>query len=284
MWLALVDRVAADHAAGAPGQVELLQQWIGEPARLVGHDAPGQAFGLERGEHLLEAREQPGARGEVLGVDRQEPLAQPFELVALCRWKTHGDQSYRAVRHGRAHRAERQRFEAFFLPQQVQRADHVRRGVEQRAVEVEQNGVGAGHAAAIGGSRRIVHEVVDACVHRQSRPASERIVVEAGDVDHLEPGCTRPLAEFGRADELVVRVRAGRQQAQHVLGAEDGHRVGLQRPVQRRDEDVAVRLHETPERIDDRVGSGTCSSISMHVTTSYSPAWVAAWVSAASST
>ncbi len=73
---------------------------------------------------------------------------------------------------------------------------------------------------------------------------------------HREPGLTRPLPEFGRADELVVRVRAGRQQAQHVLGAEDGHGVGLHRPVQRRDEHVAVRLHEPPERVDDRGGIG----------------------------
>ena len=47
-----------------------------------------------------------------------------------------------------------QRLEAFLLSQQVERANHVRRRVEQRAVQVEKNGVGAGHAAAVDRSRR----------------------------------------------------------------------------------------------------------------------------------
>ena len=47
-----------------------------------------------------------------------------------------------------------ERLAAFLLSQQVERADHVRRRVEQRAVQVEEYGVGAGHAAAVGRSCR----------------------------------------------------------------------------------------------------------------------------------
>ena len=65
MGLAFVDRVAAYDAAGATAQAELLQQRVGEPARLVRHDAPGQVLGLEGSQHLLEAREQSGACRQV---------------------------------------------------------------------------------------------------------------------------------------------------------------------------------------------------------------------------
>ena len=59
-------RVAADHGTRARVQAQLHQQRIGEPAGLVGDDAPVQAAPLERRQHFVAALEQAGVSGELL--------------------------------------------------------------------------------------------------------------------------------------------------------------------------------------------------------------------------
>jgi hypothetical protein len=95
-----------------------------------------------------------------------------------------------------------------------------------------------------------VPSVIDAGVHRQPRPAGERVVIEAGDVDDCETRCSRPLPQLRRADEFLVRVGTRGQQPQHVLGADDRQRIGFQGAIQRGDENVAPGFDQSTQRRD----------------------------------
>jgi hypothetical protein len=81
-------------------------------------------------------------------VDREKALAQSFEKFGTGIGKPQPDQSRRAVRDESPRSTELERFATVFAEQAIQRTDHVRRGVEERTVEIEQDGVDVGHAAA----------------------------------------------------------------------------------------------------------------------------------------
>jgi len=139
--------IAAHDAGGARVEVERTQQRRREPARLVGDHAPGLAARLECDEHLFDAHEQARRIRHMVRVDREKALAQSFENVGTGVGKPQPDQSRRAVRDESPRRTELERFATVFAEQAIQRPDHVRRGVEERTVEVEQDGVDVGHAA-----------------------------------------------------------------------------------------------------------------------------------------
>ena len=50
----------------------------------------------------------------------------------------------------------------------------------------------------------------------------ERVVADAGHVDELQICLSRPARQFRGANELAIVVRAARQHAHHILGADDG--------------------------------------------------------------
>jgi hypothetical protein len=79
----------------------------------------------------------------------------------------------------------------------------------------------------------------------------ERVVIEAADVHRRKPGGLRPGRKLRRPDELLVGVRARRQQSQDVLGADDGESIGARRAIDRGQEHVAARSHHLCERVDD---------------------------------
>ena len=152
--LAFGQRVAADDGAYAIVQLHFDQQRIGEPAGLVGDDAPGNPAPLERTEHLVAAFEQARVFGEALSVDVQQPHAHRFVRLGIQRAEAEPHQRMAAVRNLRAHGLERQRRELFLRAQLVQRFVEILRGVEQRAIEVEQHALdGAAHGATLAGRR-----------------------------------------------------------------------------------------------------------------------------------
>src|SRR6202011_3255953 len=74
-------------------------------------------------------------------------------------------------------------------------------------------------------------------------PAVEKDVVgHAALVDHPQPAALQHGFEFGGRDELVPPMRAARQPAQYIFGADDGKREALERAVEgRRDHQPAGR-------------------------------------------
>ena len=147
MRLALGQRVAADHRARAGVQADFDQQRIGEPARLVGDDAPVQRRGV-RGRRAFRRRLRTGRCAWRAACDRCP--------AAACAWP----------RVRRAAASPNDSFTSALAPcetwqrtcsygsgarfscgaQRIQRVRHVVRGVEQRAVEIEQHAAdGAGH-------------------------------------------------------------------------------------------------------------------------------------------
>ena len=61
-------------------------------------------------------------------------------------------------------------------------------------------------------------------------------------------GRPSPAGELGGADEFQVLVRAARQNARDVLGADDRHRERPRGAVQGRDDDIAAGPHQRGER------------------------------------
>ena len=120
---------------------DLDQQRIGEPAGLVGDDAPGEAAALE----LASASRRRLRTARVclaswLAIDVEQPHAHRFVFgrPAACRIRAAPARG----RHARPGSARFRRAAAARLllgAQLVQRIGHVVRGVEQRAVEIEQH-------------------------------------------------------------------------------------------------------------------------------------------------
>ena len=79
-------------------------------------------------------------------------------------------------------------------------------------------------------------EIVDVDVAVEPIGARGRIVVQAGELRDLEADISAPARELGGANELRVLVSAARQQAEHVLRADDGEGEALQVAIDRREE------------------------------------------------
>ena len=81
MWLALGSVSPLTTAACARVQADFHEQRIGEPAGLVGDDAPVQPAAFERGQHFVAAFEQAGVLGELPAIDVEQPLAHALVRV-----------------------------------------------------------------------------------------------------------------------------------------------------------------------------------------------------------
>jgi hypothetical protein len=67
-------RIAADDAACARGELQQLDEWIGEAHPLVGDDTPAQIQGLQSIEQFGNAVEQPGGITQTPGVNFEKSV------------------------------------------------------------------------------------------------------------------------------------------------------------------------------------------------------------------
>ena len=234
---ALGERVAGDEAGTALRKADFGQQRRREPARLVGDDAPAHAGALDGGEDCVEAVEQPRVHRQRDAVEVQEPPPQRFVAFGLGLPEREAQQPRRAMRDERADLRKGRASSPSAIAQAIECCGHVRRRVEQRPVEVEQDAAQAAAPPSCAGSHHRatkMRQVVDGYVGRHARVAAEWVVVESREVGELESGVTRPARQFRRPDQARVAMRAHRQEAQQVFGADDGEGEGLGVAVDRR--------------------------------------------------
>ena len=241
----------------APGAVEQrhrARQRHGEAHRLVGDHAPAQA------RRALQRLDQLGHAVEDLRVAQHPRLVVDEELLAqLGKFGRFGrdaeGHAQHAARAGAGHRPialQRQRRQAALGAHLVGRGAQVGRAVDQGAVQVEQDGFGV--AAPSRSNRRLLggEHVVDAGVAAQPVAPRHRVVLHAAGMAQVEAGGAAVRGQFARPDQLLVLVRAARQHAEHVLGADDREQEGLQVAVDGREEHPAAGLDEVGAGLDDR--------------------------------
>jgi hypothetical protein len=91
-------------------------------------------------QQLFHAREEPRVDADVLRVDLEELLAHRLELRVLDRdAEGRDDHAARAMRDERAHLLERHGLEAAAAAHLVHGVRHVGRGVDERAIEIEED-------------------------------------------------------------------------------------------------------------------------------------------------
>src|SRR5262245_51663361 len=100
------------------------------------------------------------------------------------------------------------------------------------------------------------HHVVHVHVGGQPPAVGEEIVDHPGLVDHGEAVPLERGFELVGSDELLPLVRAARQPAQHVFGADDRQCKALERAVERRRDHEAARLHHLSAAADEEVEIG----------------------------
>ncbi len=146
MRLLLRDFVAGNHRIEVPREVHPRQQRQRELLRLVGHAGDFQAAAaqlLQRLRHALEDDRLQPVLGRVVGIELRPAarevcrIGAAIESVGQC--TVHEDLGTLADE-GRDS-LERQRRQAEVRPHPVGRGGQVRRGVHQRAVEVDQHAV-----------------------------------------------------------------------------------------------------------------------------------------------
>src|SRR5690606_21223476 len=98
--------------------------------------------------------------------------------------------------------------------------------------------------SSISGSALAVDHVVDVHVIGQLVVLQQRVVGQADDVLHIQPGLAAPAAQFCGPDELGVFMGAPRQHAQHIFGTDDGKGEGLGVAVDGREEYVTAGLDQ----------------------------------------
>ena len=103
-------------------------------------------------------------------------------------------------------------------------------------------------------------EIVDLDIRGQTPVAGAQPIADAGHFDWVQPVAAQPEDQFGRPHKLAPVMRAARQPAQHVFGADDRQRKGSRGAVERRgdqtrrpDATSAVRRRRKASR------SATCS-------------------------
>ncbi len=137
MRFAFGQRIAAHHAVEARAESQLLEQRFREPRGLVGDDSRLQAARGERIEHRVHAGKELRASTQRASVNVQETPLQGGKAIGCRIGKTRPHHARGTVAHRGAHQLVRQRRQAFLPAQYIQCADHVGRGVEQCAVEIE---------------------------------------------------------------------------------------------------------------------------------------------------
>ena len=194
MGLALGQRIAADHAGEARAQPQLLEQGFGEPAGLLVTIPDFRRRAAKRIEDLGHARKQPRAAAQGAAVNLQEAPQQGGELLIPAS----GNPLFttRAAPWLTAQRtaSKGMRRKTLLDAQRVQRGDHVGRGVEHGAVQIEQDrSQRQRHPTRSLGE---VRKVIDAGVRRQPKRARQRIVGDARQVAQFQ---TRARVPSGRA-------------------------------------------------------------------------------------
>src|SRR3546814_18040539 len=92
---------------------------------------------------------------------------------------------------------------------------------------------------------------------REPRGIAPRLVYDAAHVLELQARFAQPAAELGRLDEVAVLVRAFRQQARDVLGADDRQRERGRRAVERGHETAPAGPEPRRAGRQGRAASGT---------------------------
>src|SRR3954471_704213 len=98
-------------------------------------------------------------------------------------------------------------------------------------------------------------EVVDRRIAGERALLAQRVVVEARDVDDLEPGRAREARDLGRTQQAFVFVRAARHEPREIFRADDGERERLEIAIDGGDEHVTtIRAEQVPEYRDRLAG------------------------------
>ena len=138
--LALRQGVTRHDTARALVEAEGFEQRHGEEAGLVRDDAPADGAAFECLEHGLESGEQARVGSEGGAVEIEQPHAQPLERLAREIRKGKLREPVRAVRDLCARKIVGEGLPALLHAHEIQCGDHVGRGVEQCAVQIEQHG------------------------------------------------------------------------------------------------------------------------------------------------
>jgi hypothetical protein len=143
MRLALRKRITAHDHPSAAAEGEVLEQWLRQPTRLVGHNPPVDSPRIETLESFCNTFVDPRFHGQSPAVDFKKAGAQSREYGLGNPGEAETDQGGRAVRYEPANALERERLTPLLLQQLIQGARHVRCRVEKRAVKIKQHGARA---------------------------------------------------------------------------------------------------------------------------------------------
>ena len=139
--------VAADDRAEKAHQVELLQQHYGKPVGLVGADRHGVTCRVKRFQRGDDTGERPAGIGDMVAVIGQEQPVSCRHRLVVCRRARDGeaapDQGQRAVPDHLAHLGQADRGPAESLEHMIGGCCQVGRGIDEGAVEIEQQRGGA---------------------------------------------------------------------------------------------------------------------------------------------
>src|SRR5258708_40360621 len=100
------------------------------------------------------------------------------------------------------------------------------------------------NSAARAGRLLLTHaaqEIVDVAVALEPVAAAERVIGHADQLGAAQAGVARPARQLRRLDEAQVVMRAARQEAQQVLGADHRPEITLRSAVDRREEHLCAR-------------------------------------------
>ena len=144
---------APQIAENRRAQAELVEQPLRQPFQLVGAHREAIALRRELIEGGFQPLERPRGVGDVGGVIVDEILRQAVDVAdahrAAFQLEPALDQLAGAGADHVARRFQRHRRQAFAVEHEIERGDQVGRGVDQRAVEIEDNSAGKGHGNSL---------------------------------------------------------------------------------------------------------------------------------------
>ena len=239
----------------------------------VGDDAEVEPALREFREHRVHAGEEPRLDGQVERRRSPESGAADGELArGSASGKSEIDQArgamadrWRAPRRRAAAASCCSRRSAFSAPTM---SGAVSSSVPSRSNRIARSAARHGVRLAARARRPAeMREVIDAGIRRTGETPGSAGYSDTGEIVEFEPRRPSPARELGGADELQVFVGAPRQHARDVFGAEnrDGEclRVCDSRSTRSTSPPGFTRAASAASAA---AGSGTCSSISMQVT------------------
>ena len=143
------ERVGAADRGKSRAQAELVEQALRQPFQLVGANGKSIALRPEVIEGGLQPLERPRGVGDVGGVIVDEIAEQAVDVADAHRtafqFQAALDQLAGAGADHVARGFQGDGRQAFAVEHVIERGDQVGRGVDQRAVEIEDNSAGKGH-------------------------------------------------------------------------------------------------------------------------------------------